>query len=242
MASKPDRPEVSVVIPTYNERENILELLDRLAVILRGVRMEVVVVDARSPDGTGRLVADTARRRPWLRVIHGAPSSLSGSVLEGLRQAKGQVLCVMDADLSHDPALLPKMADLVRQGHELVIASRWMPGGGVEEWPAWRRTLSRMGAWMARRLLALPITDPLSGYFAMDHRFCAQAAPRVHPRGFKILLEFSVRGEPRRVAEVPLRFRNRQRGRSKLTVAVGWQFLLALADLAMERRGGALRR
>ncbi len=226
---------VSVVIPTYNERENILALVDAIASVLNGTSPEVIVVDDRSPDGTGEFLDEAARTRPWLRVLHRKMKpSRSGSVVDGLRIAQGQVLCVMDADLSHDPHLLPQMIRAVQEGAEMVIGSRRVPGGGAVEWPWFRRGLSSVGNGLARLLLRLPFADTMSGYFAMDCHFYKRICDFVPPEGYRTLLEFYVRGRPEPIRELPYLFRNRRQGTSKLTTHVAWQDLKMLVRLAAQ--------
>ncbi len=227
--------DASIIIPTYNERANIIGLVQLIRAVLDAMPIEVIVVDDQSPDGTAETVNEYAKEHSWLNVIQRkGEKSLSGSVIDGLRQARGQVLCVLDADLSHDPALLPKMIMTVRQGTELVIGSRRVSGGGAENWPWYRRGLSSMGNGLAQGLLRLSIADTMSGYFAMDRHFYEKVRDRVHPMGYKILLEFCVHGRPRSIQELPYTFRNRRQGYSKLTFAVAFSYLMMLIHLSVD--------
>ncbi len=225
--------EASIVVPTYNERENIGLLIDKIASALQGVKMEVIVVDDHSPDGTADVVADYAQNRHWLKLVNRRKRrSLSGSVMEGFRIARGQILGVLDADLSHDPILLPQMIELVHNGVEVVIGSRRIPGGGAEEWPWFRRGLSALGNWLARTLLQLSISDAMSGYFVMNRHCYDRVRNLVNPRGYKVLLEFCVRGRPRSIQELPYIFRNRKQGYSKLSFYVACTYLVMLFELS----------
>lgn len=234
--------KVSVVIPTYNERENILVLADSIASILPKTDLEIIVVDDHSPDGTGSLLNNALSSRPWLQVVHRkVEPSLSGSVMDGLRTARGQILCVMDADLSHDPALLPEMIAGIREGAEMVIGSRRVQGGGAVEWPWIRRSLSFGGNRLARWLLHLSFADTMSGYFAMPRDFYERIRDRAHPEGYKILLEFFVRGRPSPIRELPYLFRNRKQGYSKMTPYIVYQYLKMLVRLTLQTRVDRLR-
>ncbi|MBI4355026.1 MAG: polyprenol monophosphomannose synthase [Candidatus Omnitrophica bacterium] len=235
--------EASVIVPTYNERQNIVELVEAVAEVLEGCSFDMIVVDDDSSDGTADAVAALATTRPWLSVIRRqAEPSLGGSVMDGLQRAHGRVLCVMDADLSHDPALLSELVARVRGGAELAIGSRRVPGGGAEAWPWHRRCLSDAGNRLARWLLQVPLADTTSGYFAMDRRFYERVRDSVRPRGYKILLEFCVRGRPRTVVELPYLFRDRQHGDSKLTPRVMMDYLCMLGELTWQTWVDAARK
>lgn len=221
---------LSVVIPTYNEQENLGPLLTRLAASRTqlGEPLEVLVVDDRSKDGTaiqahrllnefglGRIIERTGRR------------DLARAVWEGIQQAQGDLIGVMDADLSHPPELLPRLVEAVRKGNALAIASRFVPGGGVEHWPWARRMLSRVGNLTARPLVS--VADATSGYFVGEAKVLK--AVMVRPCGFKILLEILVRGCVHRVQEIPYVFRDRLRGSSKLGRRVLWCYATQLVRL-----------
>lgn len=211
--------KLSIVIPTYNERENITTLLARIFGVLKdaGIDGEVVVVDDNSPDGTGALLEDLKREMPNLFVLHRAGKlGLSSAALEGFAVAKGEVLAVMDADLSHPPEKLPEMFRAIESGAaDMVIGSRYIPGGKIIGWGWYRKMLS----WGATQL-SRPFTkihDTMTGYF-MVRRSCIaddMAKGVFNPRGFKILLEILVKGKCKNVKEVPIVFVNRTAGKSK---------------------------
>lgn len=235
--------EASIVIPTFNERENILQLIDKIEYVFSGRNIEVIVVDDNSPDGTAEEVAQYSQQRPWLRLVkRRSEPSLSGSVMDGFKTARGEVLCVMDADLSHDAALLPKMIQRVRDGVEVVIGSRRVPGGGAKQWPWFRRVLSSLGNSLARFLLRVPVKDTMSGYFAMDRLFYEEVRDLIQPRGYKILLEFCARGRPRSIEELPYVFQNRKQGYSKLSGGVTAAYLVMLLNLSLYIWFGKRRR
>jgi len=212
-----ERPDLSVVIPTYNERDQVASLVDQLfaSCAMHGVSAEVIIVDDNSPDGTGDF-AERLARTLAMRVIH-RPSKLGlgSAVIDGIGAAAGDIVCVMDADLSHPPALVPALyAVLKSRDVDMVVASRYVAGGGTRSWPARRRRLSRLACCAVRPLT--PVHDAMSGFFLVRRDlFCA--VPRSF-RGFKIGLELLVRSSPRSVAEIPYVFVGRVAGSSKMTV------------------------
>jgi len=234
---RPHRPTLSLVIPTYNEAENLPILVELLSDVLRLVDYELIVVDDDSPDGTWQvaeqLAVDNQRVRSIRRV---GERGLSSAVMTGMSLAEGKVLAVMDADLQHDASILPSMLDPILQGQaDVVVASREAPGGSYGEWSSGRRTLSVAGASLARSLTGTPVTDPMSGFFAVSRAHHDLVAPKVNPRGFKILLEFLARGPAPRVAEVGYTFGLRQHGETKLTTSVAFSYLVSLIGLVTGR-------
>ena len=216
-------PELSVVVPTYQERENIAELLAGIRAALEGRTWEVLVVDDGSPDGT----ADAARAFGDVRVRvltrRDGPRDLSRSVALGFEAARGRVLSSMNADGSHDPADLPRLLRGVEEGAEAAVGSRYAPGGSVRAWPWRRRALSALGTAAARAALGLKVRDPLSGFYAVSRSVFERAGRLETARGFKVLLELLVLGRPARVTEIPIAFRDRLRGRSKMSARAAWQ-------------------
>jgi dolichol-phosphate mannosyltransferase len=221
-------PELTVVIPTYNERESLPALVDRLTGVARRLSLEVVVVDDGSPDGTGALAEELARTAAVpLSVLHRpAKAGLGSAVLAGARQARAALVAVMDADLSHPPELLPDLAERVRRGADLAVASRYVSGGGVERWPWPRRLASRAATWVARAVLGLRVRDPLSGYFVARRELLT--GPRYRAAGFKLLLEVLLAHPTAAVAEVPYVFTDRRAGHSKLSARELWEFIRLL--------------
>lgn len=228
---------VSVIVPTYNEAENIETVIDRLTSVLTGHDYEIIVVDDDSPDGTWRLVADRASSDDRVRVVRRLDRrGLSSAILDGMETATGSVLAVLDADLQHDEAVLPAMVSAVHEGEaDVCIGSRGAPGGSYGEFGPLRRSLSFGGALLARLALGVDVTDPMSGYFVVSRQRFEAVRHRANPRGFKILLDLLVAGPRPRVAEVGYRFRARRRGETKLTARVMGSYLVALAELAIGR-------
>jgi lipase maturation factor 1 len=224
---------VSVVLPTYQEGRNILDVLPRVEQALAGEDYEVVVVDDDSPDGTGKLAEGYARSHPRVRVFRLiGRAGLSGSVMHGFDRASGEALAVMDADLSHDERLLPQMLARLRAGADIAVGSRRVPGGGAENWPWFRRSMSTLATWLARAVLPRPLSDPMSGFFMVRREVYERARPRMQPRGYKILLELVARAHPVIVAELPFVFKDRRSGYSKLSPGVAMHYLASVAGLA----------
>ena len=221
--------DFTIVIPTYNERDRLGILLERVfdACDRDGLALEVIIVDDNSADGTGALADDWARRRR-VRVIHRAGKlGLGTAVLEGFAAARTEVVGVMDGDLSHPPQLLPKLFRTIEDGFDLVVASRYVRGGGTSNFPIGRWLLSRAGCWLARPLT--PVHDAMSGYFLIRRSRLEEF--RTSVKGFKIGLELFVRSQPRRLAEVGYVFVGRTAGESKMSVAEATGFLRQLASL-----------
>lgn len=161
-------PLASLIVPTYNERDNVVPLLDQVRAALADRAFEIWVVDDDSPDETWRVAEAYGAAHPEVAVLRRrGERGLSAAVVEGFRHARGAVLAVMDADLSHDPALLPALIDAVEGGADVAVGSRRVPGGGADVWPWYRRLASDAATHLARRVLDLSLADPMSGYFAL---------------------------------------------------------------------------
>ena len=229
--------DLSVILPTYNEAENLPILLDRLIQILADVDHEILVVDDNSPDGTWKIAADYATRWPRIRSVRRTSDrGLSSAVIAGMEIAEGRVFAVMDSDLQHDESALLAVAQPVLDGvADVSLGSREADGGSYGDWNQWRRFVSWGGKQLARRLLRVPVSDPMSGFFAVSRERYAEVAGTVNPKGFKILLEFLARGTRPRAVEVGYQFRNRVHGSTKLTGSVVGAYVLALIDLVVGR-------
>ena len=227
-------PTLTIVIPTYNERERIAELVnDVFAQCERsGVDLEVVIVDDNSPDGTGA-VADELATMYRMKVVHRAGKlGLGTAVVAGFAVASADVVGVMDADFSHPPSLVPKMMAVFRAtGAEALVASRYVPGGGTQNWPLGRRVMSRFGSFLARGLS--PIRDATSGFFLIRRSIATNTT--IKAGGFKIALELIVRGRVERLVEVPFVFDDRQRGQSKMSRKEALGYFVQLKDLYLVR-------
>ncbi|MBI3455359.1 MAG: glycosyltransferase family 2 protein, partial [Candidatus Rokubacteria bacterium] len=225
---------MSIVIPTYNEAENVPVLVGRVAAVLshRGIDYELIVADDDSPDGTWQVAESVRARHPQVRVIRRASGEkgLAAAVVEGWRQARGELLGVMDADLQHPPEVLAKLLDVFADPSvDLAIASRYAPHGGSRGLNLVRKWLSRGASNLAQAVLppsAHGVTDPMSGYFLLRRRVIERVELR--PKGYKILLEVLGRGQYRRVVEVPFAFGRRTQGESKLGANVMRDYLWQL--------------
>jgi dolichol-phosphate mannosyltransferase len=218
---------VSVVVPTYNERENIRPLVDGVFEACRGANLEVVVADDGSPDGTAAEAEALAKRYPVVVIRRTGERGLSPAVLEGFSRASGSIIGVMDADLSHPHEVLPSLIKKIDGGCDVVFASRHIPGGGMQNWPFHRRLVSRLAALFAKPLSNS--TDPMSGFF-MFRREVIDGV-KLNPLGFKIGLEILVKCKYKNYGEVPYVFRNRAAGESKLDARQYVNYLRHLARL-----------
>jgi dolichol-phosphate mannosyltransferase len=227
-------PDLTIVVPTYNERGRLAELVDAVfaAAAHAGLNLELVIVDDNSPDGTGELAAELARTRP-MQVVHRAGKlGLGTAVVAGFAVAQAPIVGVMDADFSHPPAMVPTLfAAMRRTGADLVLGSRYVPGGSTPDWPWSRRLLSRVGCLLARPIA--PIRDAASGFFLIRRELARQV--RIQAGGFKICLELLVPGAPEHVVEVPFRFDDRELGESKMSLREAAGYLIQLRDLYLLR-------
>ena len=234
-ASRP--PTLSIVVPTYNERDRLTDLVDAVlgAYAAAQVDGELIIVDDNSPDGTGPLADTLAATRGRLRVIHRTGKlGLGTAVVAGFELADAPVVGVVDADLSHPPDLLPKMLAIMNQERaDIVIGSRYVPGGGTRNWAFGRLLLSRAACYLARPLT--PVSDATSGLFLI-RRDLARGV-RISAGGFKICLELLVRGRPATVVEVPYVFEGRTAGESKMNLKEATGYLQQLRDLWRFKRG-----
>jgi dolichol-phosphate mannosyltransferase len=221
---------LSIVVPTYNERDGLAALVAAIfeAYGHEGVDGELVIVDDNSPDGTGAL-ADELATTHRITVVHRAGKlGLGTAVIEGFAAASAAIVGVIDGDLSHPPALLPRML-AVMQNHaaDFVIGSRYIPGGGTRHWGIGRLFMSRAACLLARGVT--PVRDATSGFFLI--RKDLARGVRISAGGFKICLELLVRGRPRTVVEVPYVFEGRTAGESKMNLREALGYLDQLKDL-----------
>src|SRR5262245_39194339 len=228
-------PELSVVVPTFNERDNVTVLYRRLEATLAGISWEVVFVDDNSPDGTWEVVRGLAQRDPRVRCIRRiGRRGLSGACIEGILAASAPYAAVIDADLQHDETQLPKMLALLQSGQaELVVGSRYIEGGSADSFNKQRAGASALATEVAKRVLGVKVADPMSGFFMIRRDRFEELAPQLSTQGFKILLDIiaSAQGKLRAI-EIPYTFGSRQHGESKLDSMVALDFLgLVLAKL-----------
>jgi len=208
--------KVSFVIPTYNEASNVIVLVDRLDRVFKKLRLgfELVFVDDNSPDGTGVVLEELKKKYPISIIHRKGRFGLSSAVIAGFGVVKGDVVGVMDADLSHSPELIPELLRPFKGGKvDFVVASRYIRGGGVEVWPFHRRLISLVATLLARPLTR--VKDPMSGFFFFKKELLSGL--RLNSGGYKICLELLVKARPSCVVEVPYLFRDRIVGKSKLS-------------------------
>jgi dolichol-phosphate mannosyltransferase len=228
-------PELSVVVPTFNERDNVTTLFRRLETALVGKAWEVIFVDDNSPDGTWDVVRGLARQDSRVRCIRRiGRRGLSGACIEGILASSAACAAVIDADLQHDETQLAKMLSLLQRGEtDLVVGSRYIEGGSADSFNKQRAGASALATEVAKRVLGVKIADPMSGFFMIRRERFEQLAPQLSTQGFKILLDIvaSARGDLR-VKEIPYSFGSRLHGESKLDSMVALDFLgLVLAKL-----------
>ncbi len=221
---------ISIVVPTYNERENIEELLRRLDSSMRGFEYEVIVVDDDSPDGTWEAALELSQKYPVKVIRRVGVRGLASAVVRGFREARGEAIVVMDADLQHPPEDVPRLIAALEET-DIAVASRYAYGGRVEGWSLARRAVSWGATMLARLLLprARRVKDPMSGFFAIKRSVIEGV--ELSPVGYKVLLEVLVKGRYRRVTEVPYVFRCRQRGESKLSSIEVFKYVRHLLKL-----------
>ncbi|MEM2703217.1 MAG: polyprenol monophosphomannose synthase [Candidatus Bathyarchaeia archaeon] len=228
-------PRLSLIVPTYNEAENIQEFIRRVETALGGIPFEIIIVDDNSPDGTAKLAKELNREYGNIRVLQRRGKlGLGSAVFDGFKMAKSDVLAVLDADLQHPPELLLKMYAKILQGYSLAIASRYVDGGGVKGWSSMRKIVS-LGATKLAHLL-IPKTrivkDPMSGFFIVRKECIRDFKPSSN--GFKILLEILVKGKFSSIAEIPYIFQPRLNGKSKLSIEENLRYLLLLAKTRLK--------
>jgi len=232
-------PFVSIIVPTYKEAENLTPLVTSIAEAMAplGRPYEVVIVDDNSQDGSAEVVAALAGAgRPVRLITRVDQRGLSSAVIRGFREAKGEVLVCMDADLSHPPQALPKLIECLNDGEtELVIGSRYVRGGSTEEgWGLFRWLNSKVATLLARPFTS--VADPMAGFFAMPRNVFGRATV-LSPVGYKIALELIVKCRCRNIREVPIRFAKRKFGHSKLNLREQLNYIKHLKRLADYRYG-----
>ncbi len=232
--------KLTIVAPTYNEAENLVQLVDEVGKALVGVDYELMIADDDSPDLTWARAEEIGKQNPRVRCLRRVENrGLGHAVIDGFTHAAGEVLACMDADLQHDPAILPQMLHELEAGSDLVVGSRYVSGGGTGEWNRLRRLESWLATKLAQVVLGVKLKDPMSGYFMLRRRDFESVCARLNGDGFKILLEIVARLKPRQVTEIPYIFRARTAGESKLSSRVVVAYLRQLWRLGPFRRGRA---
>jgi dolichol-phosphate mannosyltransferase len=232
-------PELTIVLPTFNEAANLPMMVERIGKALAGLPHEIIVVDDDSPDGTARVARELGRKHHHVRCIRRiGRRGLSGACAEGMMAAAAPIVAVMDADGQHDETILPAMLEKIGEGADVVVGSRYVDGGSTGNGLTRTRARgSELATWISRILLPQPLSDPMSGFFMLRRDLADRIAGSVAREGFKILFDILWRlGRNARVEEVPFTFRERAQGESKLGVVVTMQFL----GLLVTRLSGGL--
>ena len=231
---------ISIIIPTYNEKDNIAPLVERIHQALSSYNYEILLVDDNSKDGTIEVASSLASRYPVRVIVRQNERGLATAVVHGLRYATGQIIGVMDADLQHPPEAIPELIKALQGGADMVVASRYVEGGGCPHWGLFRRVISKVALMVSHLLLPATrqVKDPLSGFFMFRRQNIAQA--RLKPIGYKISLEIMLAGRFQRVVEVPYVFEDRSAGKSKLSTQQQIDYLRHV--LSLMARTGELKR
>jgi dolichol-phosphate mannosyltransferase len=226
-------PELSVIIPTFNEAENVPDIIVRLRRCLSAIRWEAIFVDDDSGDGTTDLVHALGREDARIRCVQRiGRRGLASACIEGILASSAPLVAVMDADLQHDETLLPEMYRIAKQENvEVVVGSRYLNEDGVGEWAKSRAATSRFAAHLGRLVLRTDLTDPMSGFFMVRREAFDRRVRGLSGIGFKLLLDlFATPPQPLRFRELPYRFRPRRAGASKLDAHVIWDYGMLLLD------------
>ncbi len=228
--------ELSVIVPTFNERGNVAELVGRLNTCLGGVDWEVIFVDDDSPDGTAEIVREMARTDKRVRCLQRiGRRGLSSACVEGMLASAAPFLAVIDGDMQHDESLLPQMLAVLRAKEaDIVVGSRYIEGGGIGDWKTSRARMSRLASRLSKLVVRAGLSDPMSGFFMIRRSTLDGVVRNLSSIGFKILLDlFASAPEPLRFRELPYQFRPRRAGESKLDRQVVLDYLMLLADKVM---------
>ena len=215
--------QISIIIPTYNESENIIKILHSIGEILpKNIPTQAIVVDDNSPDGTGKLVDDYLKNVKkiadyTIEIIHRkAKDGLGSAILKGIQQAKGDTIVVMDSDFSHPPQIIPKLIESIKKyQYDIAVASRYINGGKIQGWSFKRKFMSKFATLIAKKGLGIDTKDPMSGFFAFKRNIIKGL--NIDAIGYKILLEILVKTRDANIKEIPYTFQDRELGDSKLT-------------------------
>lgn len=229
---------ISVIVPTYNEAGSLPPLVERLGTAMSGHTWELVVVDDGSPDGTADVANRLSAQHPVWVVRRAGKAGLASAVIAGFKESRGDILVVMDADLSHPPEAVPALVSAIEAGADLAVGSRYVSGGAVKDWPLRRRMVSRIACLMGNVLV--PVRDATSGFFAV--RRTAIDGVHLNAIGFKIGFEVIARAKTKKIVEVPYTFRDRELGASKFGRREVVQYLEQLGIVGRDKALGRLRK
>ena len=231
-------PQLTVVVPTRNERDNIVPLYNLLCATLGARNWEMIVVDDDSRDGTPDVVSWLSRHDRRVRLLSRiGRRGLSSAFIEGAQASTAPYIAVIDADLQHDETLLPRMLDVLEhEPVDIVVGSRYVEHGGIGDWDAGRARISALATRLGRRLLRIPVNDPLSGFFMIRRGALDTSVRGLSAIGFKILVDlFASSPAPLRARELPFEFRTRHSGESKFDAMIGIEYAMLLLDKLVGR-------
>ncbi len=226
--------EISIILPCYNEAENIPILIQKLSTNLSKIPHEIILVDDNSPDKTWQVAQNLSKTYNNLHVIRRMNErGLGSAVTSGMSVAKGNYLLVMDADLQHDEEIIPNLYKALKNdGYDVAIGSRLVGGAdGYGDFSFFRKFMSKFATFITQILIRIPVKDPMSGYFMITRKFYEIKVEKINPLGFKILLEFLGRSPEAKIIELPYTFKNRIHGETKLSAGVIRHFFIALWNL-----------
>ncbi|WP_456471705.1 polyprenol monophosphomannose synthase, partial [Methanocaldococcus sp.] len=228
-------PKISIIIPTYNEKENIKILIPTLENLLKNEDYEIIIIDDNSPDKTYEIVERFSKRNKRVKLIKRIhKKGLGSAVVDGFKSANGEILIVMDADFQHPPELIPKMINEIYNGYDIVIGSRYVKGGKIEDWNIIRQLISYGAIFIAKIIFTKikDVRDCVSGFFALRREVIKQVD--LNPLGFKILLEILIKGNYKKVKEIPFIFKGRTKGKSNLSIKIILEYLCHILKLMKE--------
>ncbi|MHA7733551.1 glycosyltransferase [Nitrosopumilus sp. S6] len=231
------KPQISIIIPTYNESKNIIEILKSIQkYIPLEIQAQTIVVDDNSPDGTGTIVDEYLNSikkiaNHTFNVIHRtAKNGLSSAVLNGIKQAQGDIILVMDSDFSHPPQIIPKMIEALKKYQcDIVVASRYIHGGQISNWSFKRKIVSKIATKIAKYSLNVNVKDPMSGFFIFKKQLLNGLS--FDAIGYKLLLEILVKTKNASVTEIPYTFQDREIGSSKLSGKIIFDYIKSVWKL-----------
>ena len=234
--------ELTIIIPTFNEHDNVREIISKLDSTLQNIDYEILFVDDNSPDKTAELVEEMSKKYPQINCLkRKGIRGRTSACIDGMQLATSPYLCVMDADLQHDEGILPEMLSTMKENDlDLVIGSRYIESGSTGNLPLYRVFISKVAGILGNLILKKPVYDPTSGYFMIKRKFFEDSLPRLSGKGlhgFEILLDILASTQkPIKYVELPYTMRERKTGQSKLNTLVVWEFLSLLAYKIMSNR------
>ena len=223
---------ITILIPTYNERNNIRSLIERLFLVMSGLKIQIIVIDDSSPDGTADVIREEFGSDDRVTLLE-RPNKmgLGSAILDGFKISHGDYIVMMDADLSHKPEDVPALVKKANTA-DIVVGSRYVSGASIDGWSWFRKLASKMAILLAKSLVRLPVADPTSGFAIFDRTVLDRLSGQFNPKGFKILMEILVKSPGTIIREVPITFSDRKSGKSKFS----FREILIFLRLCMQLR------